>query len=678
MKRMRFGSDGRLLDVDGRMVGKFRKRQDPEETELRPEVRQLLNSENLQFLKEERPKVDAIFENEYWSLYENNRPLEPLKFSNGKTQEDVVKEIVQLIRSGKKIIFLHGVCGTGKSAIALNIARALGRTSIVVPVKTLQKQYEADYMGRKFVTKKNGAKMKIAMITGRENHASLIKEGASCADPYLPDTIKIIDKNAPLVKQYYEDNPFISNNEMPLLHEMKRISIAPSNPHWSPILPADVELNQLKDAKKHKYTGMYGKKYVFYHRKPGCSYYDQYLSYISSDVIIFNSAKYLAETSIGRKPQTEVDIIDEADEFLDSFSANTELNLTRLYNSLQQITTDSARAETAIKRILELIDAEETKARAIGIDEEKIHKAKETKLSEILTLLHRNSELEAEIEIDETNYSNTALEAARDFAESLEDTYLTYRKEDDNLFVRLVTLNLAKKFNELVDGNKAMVLMSGTLHSDEVLRHIFGIEDYAWVEAETLNQGTIEIMRTGKEFDCRYSTFQSGARTRGDYLEALHQAIQKSIKPTLVHVNAYTDLPNESEVMNHAVHSLIQKEVLYSLQDGDKNGEHIQNFKQKKISILFTTKCSRGVDFPGDMCRSVVFTKYPNPNVKDVFWKILQQTHPDWYWEFYRDKAHREFLQRIYRAVRSHDDHVYVLSPDSRVLDAVRELQLKM
>jgi len=100
-------------------------------------------------------------------------------------------------------------------------------------------------------------------------------------------------------------------------------------------------------------------------------------------------------------------------------------------------------------------------------------------------------------------------------------------------------------------------------------------------------------------------------------------------------------------------------------------------FKSGNSNILFTTKCSRGIDFPGHTCRSVVFTKYPNPNINGTFWKILGKTHPDYFWEFYKDKARREFLQKIYRALRSKDDHVCILSPDIRVLNAVRELQLK-
>jgi len=217
--------------------------------------------------------------------------------------------------------------------------------------------------------------------------------------------------------------------------------------------------------------------------------------------------------------------------------------------------------------------------------------------------------------------------------------------------------------------------MSGTLHSPTVLKNIFGIENFATVEAETLNQGSLEIYKTGKEFDCRYSNLQSNPSSREDYLRALSTIVDKSEKPSLIHVNAYSDLPSFDEITSFNISNLMNREELLTKQKKDKIGSLVSEFKKGEFDTLFTTKCSRGIDFPGDTCKSVIFTKYPNPNVKDTFWKILQKTHPDYYWEFYKDKARREFLQRIYRAVRSKDDHVFVMSPDSRVLDAVRELQ---
>ena len=670
MKRIRFDSQGKPKEVDGQLLELIEKNNSKENHELK-------TSKSLSFLKEEESGIENIFERDYWSLYEKNNSLSPLKFSNGKTQEDIVKEIVDLIKTGKKVIFLHGVCGTGKSAIALNIARSLGKASIVVPIKSLQKQYEEDYMGDKFLLKPNGKKLKIAMITGRNNHDSIIFPGVSCADPNLPDTIKITEKNYSKIREYYLENPLISNSNAPDIKNIRRISIAPTNPHWSPILPASIEIDSLKNAKKHRYKGMYGKEFIFYHRKPGCSYYDQYLSYLDSDVIIFNSAKYLAEISMERKPETEVEIIDEADEFLDNLSNQIQLNLTRLSSALKLIIPDSYAVEKSIKKIIELIDLEEKNKRALGVVEDKVYQIKETKLAEILKIFSSDTELEAEIAIDDTNYSNQALEASKNFIDSIEDTYVSFNKEDESLFATLVTTNLAKKFKKIIDGNKVLVLMSGTLHSKEVLKHLFGIEDYSIVEAETLNQGSIEIFKTGMEFDCKYSNFQSEGFSREDYLRSLDRAVKKSKRPTLIHVNAFKDLPSSSEIFKLELTELISQENLRELQYEDKIGERILKFKSGVSEILFTTKCSRGIDFPGETCNSIVFTKYPNPNINGTFWKILGKTHPDYFWEFYKDKARREFLQRIYRALRSKEDHVCVLSPDIRVLDAVRVLQLK-
>ncbi len=566
-------------------------------------------------------------------------------------------------------IFVHN------SAIALNIARVLGKASIVVPVKGLQRQYEEDYTDKKYVLRKNGQKMKIAMITGRDNHDSIIKPGSSCADPLLPDTIKLTDKNYEQIKDYYSQNPYMKNKDLPEVKKLKRIAIAPANPYWSPILPDTFEFAQFKDARKLRYKGLGGKEFIFYHRKQGCSYYDQYLSYIYADVIIFNSAKYKIEVLLDRKPETQVDIIDEADEFLDNFSTQEELNLTRLGTALKSVMPETLEAGQLLDEIIKLIGLEEKNKQALGVDDKKIIPIHETNIAKILKLIRKSPEVEAEIELDENNYANRLLEASKNFSDFLDETYLTFRRYEKDLYVNLVSTNLSKRFHEILDKSNALVLMSGTLHSKEVLRDIYGLKDVKIVEAETSFPGTIEIHRTGKEMDCRYSNMSKIENARSKYLKAFHACIEKATRPILIHVNAFEDLPTEPELMEHALLGLMTRETLRDLQFSDKTGKLISEFKSKKTPFLFTTKCSRGVDFPGDICNSIIFTKYPNPNVQDLFWQLLQKEHPHYYWEFYRDKAKREFLQRIYRAVRSKNDHVYILSPDSRVLDAVREIQ---
>ncbi|MFH1376061.1 MAG: helicase C-terminal domain-containing protein [Candidatus Woesearchaeota archaeon] len=99
--------------------------------------------------------------------------------------------------------------------------------------------------------------------------------------------------------------------------------------------------------------------------------------------------------------------------------------------------------------------------------------------------------------------------------------------------------------------------------------------------------------------------------------------------------------------------------------------ELVKKFKDKEIEVLFSTKCNRGVDFPGEICNSIIFTKYPYPNVSSLFWQILKKSKPEYYSMFYKDKAEREFLQRVYRGLRSEKDHINILSPDIRILNSI-------
>jgi Rad3-related DNA helicase len=211
--------------------------------------------------------------------------------------------------------------------------------------------------------------------------------------------------------------------------------------------------------------------------------------------------------------------------------------------------------------------------------------------------------------------------------------------------------------------------MSGTLHSKEVLSEIFGIEKFKVIDAETENPGKIEIMRTGEEMDCKYSNFSSGKADREKYLKSLDKCIKVAKKPILIHVNSFADLPDIFEKEKFNLKNTVTRENLMETQKEDKESLNIKKFKDGEIDILFSTKCSRGVDFPGDECRSIIFTKFPNPNVQDAFWKILNRTNPQKYWSFYKDKARREILQKIYRGLRFKEDKIYLMSPDSRVLD---------
>jgi hypothetical protein len=649
-----------------------------------------------------------------WSLYNEDKFLAPLKFSNGKTQEDVVKEILDSIKEGNKVIFVKGMCGTGKSAIALNVAKEIGRASIVVPGKNLQRQYKKDYgssqensikqtKGQKYVLKDNKEKLKISVITGRKNHTCRFLEENKSAIPKveknsilgdifdkkrddilgiigkdlssdnrnIPCKIELSEKNWRRIKEYIRQNKEVNPEDYQSIEDVKRAAVAGACPYWCPVLPQKYEYRKnFPDQKKKNYHGLKDTLFTIYNRKSGCGFYEQFNSYLDSDVIVFNSQKYKLETAMNRKPLTEVEIIDECDEFLDSFSNNRIINIDRLQNSLVSIMGVTEKAEEELEEIAQKI---KDVKRSMRIRElatyEQIVPLKETEIFDLVKVFLK--QLELVYEIEEDNYLLDVKETAEIFSDVLDETYVIFEKKEDNIIANLVTTNLAKRFKEMVDKNKVFVLMSGTIHSDEVLKEIFGLEKFKIIEAETERIGNLEIVRTGLEMDCKYSNFSSGVANREKYLKALDRCVYESKKPAIVHVNSFADLPNRDEILRWDLNNLISGEELKEEQEEDKEGRIVEDFKNGETEVLFSTRVSRGVDFPGEQCNSIIFTKYPNPNVKEPFWKILNKIKPTHYWKFYKDKASRELYQKVYRGLRFKEDHVFIFSPDERVLNAI-------
>jgi Rad3-related DNA helicase len=657
-----------------------------------------------------------------WSLYEGEKELKPIIYSNGKSQKDIVKEVIDAVESGNKVIFIKGMPGTGKSAVALNLARKFGKTSIVVPIKSLQEQYLNDYSGKKYLIKQKKLKikdfpelasypglkqelekeekLKISSIVGRKNFKcrfleenshkdyseKIIKKeknsnlfeifekkdplmfhntDLSCNNDYLPCKIEIKEKNLERIKEYIKENPLVHISDFGSIDEIKRTTIASICPYWSPILPS--EYPKMKDGIKQDYTGLNKKKFSLYKRKPGCPYYEQYQSYSDADVLIFNSLKYKLESLMDRKPMTEVEIIDECDEFLDSFSIEENINLNKLTYAVNQVFYTDEKIKKLMDELLDIINTiKVTKKFENNYD---IFPVEDSIIEELLRLMTDNSDIMDMLDLDESSYVYHLDMVARTFSGLLDETFFSIEKKENNFIINLVTINLEKRFKELLDKNKVLIMMSGTIHKDSVIKGIFGISDYKIIDAETKNQGNLIKSKFGYELDCSYQSFKSGKVTREQYLKALSSSISCAKKPVLVHVTAFSDLPDETEKINYNLTNLMTSMELLEQQKQDPLGKRINDFKNKKFDVLFTTKCSRGIDFPGEQCNSIVITRFPYPNISTIFWKILKKNKPTSFMSFYMDKANRELLQRIYRGLRSKNDTVYLLSPDKRVLE---------
>lgn len=595
-----------------------------------------------------------------WSLNtKNDEFLKPLKYSNGKTQEDVVREVLDAIKEGYKIIFIKGTPGSGKSAVALNIARQFKKSSIVVPVKYLQKQYENDYTKNLYLKKENGEKLIISVITGRNNHTCKFNKEKTADFPLLPCVIPLRRENIEMLKQYVDINPDVDAEDFVELKDYTRTAVAAACPKWSPIVPKEFADNTSMEADKIYYDAVQENKMCIMRREAGCSYYNQFESYRDADVIIFNSKKYELENLMNRKPATEIEIIDEGDEFLDSLTNESKINMNYLLAKLKRA-SETEKKEDVKELIFDIMDVVDGLIK--NNSGAKIMKLRDNRALDLLNYFIKNSFLADNEELE--MYS----EIASAFNDFLDSSYACYERNKKNeVILKIVNIDLKKKLDEFLKRNKAFVFMSGTLHSKKVLKEIFGIEHYKLIDAETKDYGTIKKVFTRLEGDFRYKNFENGRYKREDYLKALEASVEKAEKPVLIHVNSFSDLPNVDEKSKLKL-KLMSQETFRELQESGKRGELLQLFKEGKIDELYSTRCGRGVDFPGEMCNSIVFTKYPYPSMNDLFWQVLRREKPDSYFDFYMDKAYREYKQKIYRGLRKEDDKIFLLSPDLRVM----------
>jgi hypothetical protein len=159
---------------------------------------------------------------------------------------------------------LDGICGTGKSSIALHCCKNFGKSIIVVPTKHLQDQYHNDYSKEMSVHS-----MKIRFLKGRGNF-----------------------------KCKYEDNKLDCNYpSLPCIAHLgsgeKRHEKCKCN-YWSPIYKTEVARKILSDRQKltnielKEYKTCDGTKCQIV-RDPACGYYKQYFSFWDdTNVIVMN------------------------------------------------------------------------------------------------------------------------------------------------------------------------------------------------------------------------------------------------------------------------------------------------------------------------------------------------------------------------------------------------------
>lgn len=421
-------------------------------------------------------------------LYNSSGALPPRRYSSGKTQLEVIQEILDAFEESN-VVFFRGMVGSGKSVVGIRTAIEFGGGVVVVPTKVLSKQYAESYEGEKFFLREDGSRVKIGILKGRQNFPCLYARArgweVSAAGTKIPC-------RRPLNRKTGE----------------QRLQALKECDHWGFIFPTR-KAETIKDCKRMPYSGIKGEWTLCLHGS--CPYWKQFESYGLADIVVMNSAKWAAEVAIGRLPSAPITVVDEADEWLDSLALKLTIG------------------ENKIERLLERIPDAERKTE-IRSDWKGVLAGKLEPIEFAFKLALLLEELDETVS-DLYWKLSWSLEH-RDHVE------VEIRKQGVVYFVPEPSVVLERIMSRV--GGK-WLLMSATMQRMEVLKEVFGIEPVL-VEGETKFPGKLVVQRTWKEFPVTHSRW-----TRPDfqrrYLDTLGEILRATKKPCFIPVHAFKYLP---------------------------------------------------------------------------------------------------------------------------------------
>jgi len=568
-----------------------------------------------------------IGDGEMWNLYREGSLVPPLIYSDGRTQEDVVQEILDMFKEGKRVVFLHGAVGTGKSAIALNLISHFKHGGIVVvPTKVLQKQYADDYCKRnRFKIRSGRGFLRIDEIKGRDNFRCLLKK-CSTSSRELPCTRKLSKRE-------------------------RRIDVAKHCPFFSPIVRArfkEAVENELDcEYESLDYTGCDGvKRSVLRRGKKICTYHRQFKAYAESDVIVMNSAMWLTETlGTGRKPLRDIEVIDECDLFLDSLTFEksiTQFTFKKMRQEVYEYEKECRKKYFQLTSLQEFAEAQK----------------------QIKKLYQRIADVEMDFEkiLLKGNYSGVARECdvlfLEEFAELYREVYgsgsetlefllqfssvLYAVVENEKLTFFLPNMKLVMK--KLLDRSADHILMmSATIQSEEVLQNFYGLENFGIVIGEPEFQGELRLMKCGCEEVINAKKWNDEEFKRR-YWSSVRRMIKLATSPTLVQIHAFKYLPPQ-------IRESVRKEKSVKVEE-----------------TTYSTVMTRGVDLRDELCRSIVLLKCPFPDLNSpILQAIKNYVGESVFWQYYHDIMRRNLIQYVGRGLRHMNDWVEMWSPDKLV-----------
>lgn len=447
---------------------------------------------------------------------------------------------------------------------------------------------------------------------------------------------------------------------------------------------------------------------------PVCPYYQQFYSYVNSDVIVMNDAKWNIETRIGRKPLTQVEIFDEGDYWLDRQSETIEIKrylIDKIYPFDDKIKQIKANTLFIFDNFFNKLVKE------VNNKKENIVDAKEYK--ELFLTIAKCINQYLKYSEDE-RYEEILIELATiiKYIDRASLSYVQGKREETKIIKVYIPYpdNILKELFKL--SSKNIIITSGTMHSNFVLSNLFGIN------ANNYNVHILDGRKDspGKLFCIKpqtglarvtYSAYQSPVfkehynKTLNYILDQLKIVIDKKTGKqgegkilVLTPAKKYADgIRNRPDVFVDFAKEKIKEDettkaiINTSLNDYvDNTLIDIRKIKPTDIQldgdvyrtpqqIIISTRLVRGADLRDDKCRAIVMTKWPTPDVSDGYFQaLLKRFGEKIYWAIIQDKAEREAIQYVSRGLRHDNDWEFFSSPDetafNRIYTIFREMKL--
>jgi len=447
-----------------------------------------------------------------------------------------------------------------------------------------------------------------------------------------------------------------------------------------------------------------------------CPYYKQFYSYVYSDVIVFNSAKWNLETTMGRKPKVKIEIVDEGDYWLDSQATTIELmrstidKIFPISNRMKQIKMDTlARFDVSFKKIK--TDVAKTNTGDVNIISAKDYKELFYAIGVCLNEYKRQAEDDDTIE-----QKLVDIDTIRRYADVASLSVVEGKREETRV-IKCYIPYPDKLLEDLFrSSSKNIILTSGTMHTSPVLSNLFGINADNYV-VDILNgrkehPGKLKCIRPHKDspmsmVKVNYTSWQA-PEFRAYYfvvlnyiLDQLKDGIDKAtgkpgeakiivltpakkyaegiLKRSDVFVDFAKGRSQDSDDVKPAIDTNLSDYMEGALTDVRKikdsdielNGDVLRTDKQ----IIVSTRMVRGTDLRDNKCRAIVMTKWPVGDISDGYLQSIKKRFGEKiFWEIIKDKAAREAVQYVSRGLRHELDWTYFATVDSTAFDQVYRL----